>query len=366
MANLFFRTNVAPYRIDTYNTLHEKLGCEFYFLYAEDSSQKFDMQKLYDQCTFKANILKTISLFGKRTQKICTNLRKIIKSNNPEIIIVPEFKILTVQVLLYRWLTRGKYKIVCMSDDSYSNLVGKTATKLHLCAQRVLAPMMDDFLLVDPKVVDWYQNKYEKGIWLPIIRDENKEIRLYENVLTLSHQLADNFILLNKRVLLFLARLEPVKNVNRMIEAIAKTKEDYTTVIVGSGSIEEKLKKQASLIDKPIIFAGRYEGDCVRAWYNIADVFILPSTWEPFGAVTNEALIAGCTCLISENAGSACLINESNGVIFNPYDIDAMAKAIDDTMKKVKVRNEYTTRPCKMAFTFEETIDRVINELKMK
>lgn len=364
MANLFFRTNVAPYRIDTYNALHEKLDFEFYFLYAEDCSQKFDMQKLYDQCNFKVNILKTISLFGKRTQKICTNLRQTIKSNKPEIIIVPEFKILTVQVLLYRWLTRGKYKIVCMSDDSYSILVGQTATKLHLWAQKFLAPMMDDFILVDTEVTKWYYKKYGKGIWLPIIRDERKEATLYKNTLIISTQFAERNGLQNNKVLLFLARLEPVKNVGRMLEAIAKTNENFITVIVGSGSIEEDLKRQASLIDKPIIFAGRYEGDNVRAWYNIADVFILPSTWEPFGAVTNEALIAGCTCLVSQNAGSACLINGDNGRIIDPYDVDSMATIIDETMQAIKVRKEITLRPCKMAFTFEETLDRVINELK--
>lgn len=363
MANLFFRTNVAPYRIDTYNALHEELGCEFYFLYKEDYSQKFDMQKQYEQCKFKVNFLNSISLFGNRSQKFCTDLWSILRKNNPELVIVPEFKILTLQVLLHKWLFKKKYKVVCMTDDSYSNLVGRTATKLHLWAQKILAPRMDDFLLVDTKVVDWYQQKYGKGIWLPIIRDEKKEIPLYENVLALSKSLAQKHNLENKKVLLFLARLELVKNVSRMLEAISKTSEDFVTVIVGSGSLENELKRQAEQISKPIIFAGRYEGDGVRAWYNVADVFILPSTWEPFGAVTNEALLAGCKCLVSDVSGSTCLINDANGKTFNPYDIDAIAKAIDETMKETTLRKNISTRPCLMTFSFEETMDRVINKI---
>ena len=365
MANLFFRTNVAPYRIDTYNALHEKLGCEFYFLYAEDSSQKFDMQKLYEQCKFKVNILKTISLFGKRTQKICTNLRKIIKSNKPEIVIVPEFKILTVQVLLYRWITRRKYKVVSMCDDSWDMIAHDHEWSLaHKWMRKLVTPFLDNLLLVDDRVVNWYNEKYGKGIWLPIIRNEEREVLGYERTLLMSKEFAQQFNLIGKKVLLFVGRLVPVKNLDKLFMALSITKEDFVTVLVGSGQLEETLKMQASAINKPIVFAGRYEGDGVRAWYNVADAFVLASKMEPFGAVTNEAIIAGCTCLISENAGSACLINESNGVIFNPYDIDAMAKAIDNTMRKVKVRKEYTIRPCKMAFNFDETMNRVINDLK--
>ena len=365
MANLFFRTNVAPYRIDTYNALHEKLNCEFYFLYAEDSSQKFDMQKLYDQCNFKANILQTISLFGKRTQKICTNLRQIIKSNKPEIIIVPEFKILTVQVLLYRWLTRGKYKVISMCDDSWDMIAHDHEwTLAHKWMRKLITPFLDNLLLVDDRVVNWYKETYSKGIWMPIIRSEEREALGYERTLPMSKKFSQQFNLIGKKVLLFVGRLDPVKNLEKLFLALSKTKEDFVTIIVGSGQLEETLKMQASTINKPIVFTGRYEGDSIRAWYNLADVFVLASKMEAFGAVTNEALIAGCTCLVSQNAGSACLINGDNGSIIDPYDVDSMATIIDETMQAIKVRKEITPRPCKMAFTFEETIDRVINELK--
>lgn len=362
MPNLFFRTNVTPYRIDTYNALHRKMGFEFYFLYKEDSSQQFDMQSLYNQCAFVPRFLKSIPVFS-RKQRLCINIWRIIQKENPEMIIVPEFKILTIQVLLCRWILRKKFKLICMTDDSYNNLVGKTATNLHLWAQRILASSMDNFLLVDLKVVDWYHRKYGRGIWLPIIRDEEREQPLYKKTLPISREFVKKFDIANKKILLYLSRLEPVKNVKRMIDAISKTEEKYTTVIVGSGSLEDKLRKQASLIDKPIIFTGRYEGDAVRAWYNIADVFILPSTWEPFGAVTNEALIAGCKCLISQNAGSACLINDQNGKVIDPYDVDGMARIIDDTMKDIEIRNELAPRSSNMLFSFDETINRVIKEL---
>lgn len=364
MANLFFRTSVAPYRIDTYNALHEKLGCEFYFLYKEERSQKFDMQLLYDQCTFKPRFLKTISIVSKE-QKLCTNIWRILRGEKPKIVIVPEFKILTVQVLLYKWLFRKKFKVVSMCDDSWDMIAHNHEwSKAHKLMRKIITPYLDDLLLVDDRVVDWYKEKYGKGLWLPIIRDERKESIGYKRTLSLSKEFQSKFGLMNKRVLLFVGRLDPVKNLDRLFEAISKTKQDFVTVIVGSGELEGSLKQKAALIDKPIIFAGRYEGDEVRAWYNVADVFILASQMEAFGAVTNEALIAGCKCLISENAGSACLIDVANGKTFNPYDIDAMAKVIDETMKKTPIRKELASRPILMSFTFNETMDRVITQLR--
>lgn len=364
MANLFFRTSVAPYRIDTYNALHERLGCEFFFLYKEDSSQKFDMQALYDQCNFKPEFLKSVSVMG-RGQKLCIDIWSILKREDPEIVIVPEFKILTVQILLYKWLFRKKFKVVSMCDDSWDMIVhDNDFSKAHKKMRQFITPYLDDLLLVEDRVVNRFRQIYGKGIWLPIIRDEKKEISQYERVLPLSRKLRQEFVLSGKKVLLYVGRLVSEKNIDNLLEALARTNEEFTTVIVGSGELDAPLKEKASKINKSIVFAGRFEGDGVRAWYNVADVFILPSILEPFGAVTNEALIAGCECLVSENAGSACLIDDSNGHIFNPYDIDGMAKTIDETMKKVRYRTEIAPRKSKMRFTFDETMHRVINEIK--
>lgn len=366
MANLFFRTNVAPYRIDTYNALHKRLGCEFYFLYKEDGSQKFDMKALYDQCNFTPRFLKSISVI-KKSQKFCTDIWSILKREDPKIVIVPEFKILAVQIILYKWLFRKNFKVISMCDDSWDMIAhNNDFSKAHKKMRNMLTPYLDDLLLVDDRVVDWYNEKFGKGIWLPIIRDEKREIPKYESVIPLSLELWKKFGLVEKKVLLFVGRMDPVKNLSRLLDAIEKTEEDFITIIVGNGEQEASLKEKASKIDKSIVFAGRFEGDEIRAWYNLADVFILPSQREAFGAVTNEALIAGCECLVSENAGSACLIDDSNGRIFNPYDIDGLSKVIDDTMKKVNKRKVITPRQTKMRLNFAEIIDRTIHKLNRK
>lgn len=367
MANLFFRTNITPYRIDTYNALHEKLGCEMYFYWDVEHSQEMDMRALERLCHFTPKILKGFEIkTGKKRRKICTEAWKIIKENNPSFAIVPEFQILTLQVLLYKFTHRKKFKVISMCDDSYDMIVNNNDFSLiHKLARKIVTPLLDDLLLVDSRTVDWYHNYFGKGIWLPIIRDEKKEEVRYQDLLPVSNQLRERYNLVNKKVVLFVGRLVDLKNVATLIEAFGKMKEDAVLVIVGNGKEELNLKKQSASLQKDVIFTGHLEGNELYAWYNVGDVFCLPSYLEPYGAVTNEALLAGCRVVISEKAGSACLVNKNNGEIIAPMDIEAMADALDRQLKLIRKRDgniEY--RKNLMTVKFDERINSLKEILK--
>jgi glycosyltransferase involved in cell wall biosynthesis len=72
-------------------------------------------------------------------------------------------------------------------------------------------------------------------------------------------------------------------------------------------------------LENKILLPGRFEGVELHAWYLCASGFVLPSTYEPYGAVVNEALIFGLRVLCSQFAGSSGLIGK-NGIVFNPND----------------------------------------------
>ena len=365
MANLFIRTSLAPYRVDIYNILHDKLNCKMCFYWSSDSSQKFDEKGMKDQCHFVPYVLKGIKI-GRSSRKICTEIWKLLKENNPNIVIVPEFQISTIQVLLYRFLFRKKFKVISMCDDSFDMVTNDNDfTWIHKLARKLIVPFLDDLLLVDSRVVEWYRKKYKKGIWLPIIRNEKNEIPLYEKSLPLSTKYIQTFGLKEKKILLYVGRFDPVKNLEVLLSAINIAKEEFTTVFVGGGELELKLKTLAQHCNKEIIFAGHYTGDGVRAWYNVSDVFILSSKREAFGAVTNEALIAGNYSIISEHAGSACLITPSNGVVINPYDEYEIAQSIDEAMSRIDISsNKPLLKANKMPFAFDTILDDVILTLK--
>ena len=99
-------------------------------------------------------------------------------------------------------------------------------------------------------------------------------------------------------------------------------------------------------------------------WYNIANYLILSSYTEAFGAVTNEALLAGCKGIISINAGSNCLIKEGiNGYIFNPSNIPELAtKMVSATIEYVPPTFK-ELRESQMLIKYKDLRDELINRL---
>ena len=362
MRNLFFRTNLTPYRIDTYNALHKLLNCEFFFYWDKDFSQNHDMAVLIKECDFTPHYTEKYKFINER-RKIAKGVWKILKKYNPEIVIVPEFQLIVIQVLLFKFLFRKKIKVISMCDDSYDMVKNhRDFTLIHRLARKIIVPFLDNILLVDKRTVDWYQEKYKKGIWLPIIRDERKEIKINGMIQPLTESIKLKHKLLNKRILLYIGRLVEVKNLHTLIDAIELTKSSFTTIIVGSGHLDKELKEYAKTKSKEIIFIGQQNSNEVRTWFQIADAFILPSTLEPYGAVTNEALIAGCYSIISIQAGSACLINETNGCHINPHSSFDISRKIDSFFtsyhkyKKINKEN-------KMLFSFDSIITTVIQQI---
>lgn len=362
--NILIRTNIAPYRVDTYNALHERLNMKMCFYNRVGTDQKHNVDLLESQCVFSPVYLHG-KTFGKPNRKWCKDIWKMLRKENPEVVIVPEFQISAMQVLLYRWLTRAKYKVVSMTDDSYDMIINKNDfTKLHAWLRNHLAKFFDDFIVVTPKVEKWYQQNYGKGIWMPIIMDDVRMTHYYESLLPKSRELAEKYDLIGKKILLSVSRLVDVKNIDRVIDAFAQIKTEATFVIVGDGIDRETLEQHAKKVNKEIIFTGRFDGDDLYAWYNLANILILASYQEPFGAVTNEALLAGCRVIVSEKCGSSCLVCDDNGELINPMDIESISEAIDRQFTMAVAPDMKTSRKSLMSVSFEERINNLVNSIK--
>lgn len=364
--NIFIRTSIAPYRVDIYNALHNRMNMKMCYYERIGRAQKFDIDDLESKCSFKPHYLRGIT-FKSHNRKWCLGLWEMLQKENPEIVIVPEFQISAIQVLLHRWFTRSNYKVVSMTDDSYDMIASSNDfTKLHGWLRKHISKYFDDFIVVTPEVEQWYQEKYHKGIWMPIIMDDTKMTTYYEQLLPKSRLLVEKYGLAGKKVLLSVSRLVDLKNLHRVIDAFAKCKTDATLVIVGDGVERDSLELHAKQVNKDIIFTGRFDGDDLYAWYNLASAFVLASYLEPFGAVTNEALLAGCRVIISERAGSSCLVCEHNGELINPMDVEAISEAFERQLRLATIPNLSEPRKSLMTISFEERTSSLIKILKTK
>lgn len=98
-------------------------------------------------------------------------------------------------------------------------------------------------------------------------------------------------------------RLERVKNQSFLIDIFAevyKQIKNAVLLVVGDGSQRESLEKQVESlgISDLVVFAGKKEE--TERYYQVMDIFMLPSLLEGFSIVLLEAQCSGLKCLCSE------------------------------------------------------------------
>lgn len=124
---------------------------------------------------------------------------------------------------------------------------------------------------------------------------------------------------------LYVGRLVEVKNLKLLIEAFNENGKPLT--IVGQGRQEHELKAMAH---GNIVFCGFVDNERLGEVYQNHDVFVLPSKYEPWGLVVEEALYWGLPVIASDKVGSSVdMVKDLNtGLVFESKNIASLQDAI--------------------------------------
>lgn len=330
---LIIHPALAPYRVDFFNSLNEHFDAKFYFFNENLLNQKFDQKKIKKLINFKCYYLKTGFNTSGRSFRFGT--AKIIKEFNPDLIICPEYNLINLSIIANKIIYNKKYKIVTICDDSVQ--VAQSVSYFKKIVRSFFLRNIDAVIFTHQAIVDWYKENLKPKASLlifPIIRKEDNYLKQLEDSRIIAESYILNYNLQNRKVLLFVGRLTKVKNIEILLDAfleVNKISKDTILIIVGSGELDLILRNKIETLGltKTVLMPGRFEGNDLLAWYNLANIFILPSISEPFGAVINEALLAGCYVLSSKFAGGASLIKVNvNGNIFDPLNKNEIIETI--------------------------------------
>ena len=112
----------------------------------------------------------------------------------------------------------------------------------------------------------------------------------------------------NEKIILYMGRLVFEKGVQHLISAMPKILEYYNDaklVIAGKGGMTDDLKAQVNAmgLSEKVYFTGYLNAKQVQKMYKCADVAVFPSTYEPFGIVALEAMLAGVPTVVSDIGG---------------------------------------------------------------
>jgi glycosyltransferase involved in cell wall biosynthesis len=142
-----------------------------------------------------------------------------------------------------------------------------------------------------------------------------------------------------KNIILYSGRLISIKNVEMLISALSKIKdnEKYLLLIVGDGEEKEKLVNLASKLGISSIFTGFIKEQLeLFKFYYISDLLVLPSNDDPWGLVVNEAMAATLPVITTDSCGASLDLvkNGYNGFVVETGNETLLAEAIKNVFKQ--------------------------------
>ncbi|HHI04244.1 MAG TPA: glycosyltransferase family 1 protein [Candidatus Woesearchaeota archaeon] len=147
----------------------------------------------------------------------------------------------------------------------------------------------------------------------------------------------------NEKIVLFLGRITIQKGPDYFIEVAKKVldfKKDVHFVIAGSGDMLPRIIERAvelGISDK-VTFTGFLKGADVHRAFQMADLYVMPSTSEPFGLVALESLKNNTPILVSKQSGVSEVVHNALKVDF--WDIDEITNKIVNVLNYEELHDE--------------------------
>jgi glycosyltransferase involved in cell wall biosynthesis len=138
-------------------------------------------------------------------------------------------------------------------------------------------------------------------------------------------------------VILFCAKLQPWKRPSDLLHAFVEAKLPSAIVVfAGEGSLRTQLEAEVAAlgVSSRVHFLGFVNQSQLPAVYKSADIMVLPSEYEPFAVVVNEAMCCGCPVIVSDRVGAAgdLVVSGRTGFVYPCGDTAALAGILKEVI----------------------------------
>ncbi len=168
--------------------------------------------------------------------------------------------------------------------------------------------------------------------------------------------------------LVFVGSLEPRKNIDLLIDALAMAGTDIPLVLVGWRGWGEKRwleKTEGKQLKNRVYLTGHVPDNDLRAIYSGAKALVYPSLYEGFGLPIVEAMACNCPVICS-NAASMPEVAGDAAILIDPARSDELAHAIETIVHDTDKRNDLVKTGAQRAagFTWEKTARQTLEVMK--
>lgn len=135
--------------------------------------------------------------------------------------------------------------------------------------------------------------------------------------------------------IVYVGALSRRKRVDLLIAALGQLRgAEWRLDIVGDGPDQVQLREMASRLglSEHVTWHGARPNVEARGLLGQADVLVLPSRFDGWGAVVNEALLAGARVIVSESCGAVEVAKAAGGLTFPSGDLRALTAALEASL----------------------------------
>jgi glycosyltransferase involved in cell wall biosynthesis len=171
-------------------------------------------------------------------------------------------------------------------------------------------------------------------------------------------------------LILFIGHLEPFKGIFELLDGfykINKQNRNSKLMIIGEGHQEKKVRNKVLeyQINEAVIFTGKISPEEIQNYYQMADIFVLPSYTEGLPLVVVEAMACGLPIVASCVGGIPEVVeNNENGFLIPPRNVGELKTKLEQLIVDQDLREKFGNKSLKIVnenFNIEYKVKKMIN-----
>ena len=172
--------------------------------------------------------------------------------------------------------------------------------------------------------------------------------------------------------ILFVGRIDPIKGIDLLIEALRMLQQDIELTVVGGHAkgARDSASIESYAADLPVQFVGQVRHDDLREYYEKSAVLVVPSYYESFGLVGLEAMASARPVVGFNHTGLQATVGDDAGILVDMGSRN-LAWAIDLLMNDHGLRQRLGRQGrskslnydwMKIARVYKEVYEKIVQE----
>lgn len=178
----------------------------------------------------------------------------------------------------------------------------------------------------------------------------------------------DTYGLSYKKYIFFVGTLQPRKNLEKLVDAYLKLKNDYhieEKLVISGGkgwSWQPIMDKINSARKDGVLYIEYAPFEHLKSLYSGATTLVLPALYEGFGLPPLEAMACGTPPSVSNISSLPEVVGDA-GVYFDPSSVDSIAEGLMKILGDKQLQEELSKKGLERAkqFTWDKTAQTILN-----